>query len=519
VAITQISRITHRKGTNENLPQLAVGEFGWSVDTRQLYIGNGGDDAPSIQNIQILTENSSVGETSSYTYADSDIGYTAQTGVSSSSPTVRSLQDKLDDFVTVRDYGALGDGATDDTDAINRALTDIFVTQTFQATRRRLFFPAGTYIVQTDAIRIPAYATLVGEGTRSSIIKRTGSAITNVAQTADSKNQIGANIATAGATQPRDITIMNMVFEAGADTDCFLVDQVNNMHFDNCTFIGDKSASIPTTLGTGKACVRIESLGAKYSTNIKFNNCIFENNSYGAQIDDEVRSVVFSGCRFENLFKGAVIGLDDSSTTPKGVKIINSTFDNVYDRGIHVYDGKVSTAFNFFNDVGNSGAGAGSPATPVIDFLSGDCYSIGDIFERSNADDATFARIENNGAASLSFDQERMKFGKLERTPGATISLVDTASAIVTAGLSFSDTNEKYVEIEYTITRGSAVRNGVLRITHDSSNQVLSEEYDENNGDVGFNFSLVNAAGTTTLYYYTDTGADATMTYSIRTFV
>jgi hypothetical protein len=58
VAIVQISQITNRKGRNENLPQLAGGELGWSVDTRQLYIGNGTiqEGAPEIGNTEILTE-------------------------------------------------------------------------------------------------------------------------------------------------------------------------------------------------------------------------------------------------------------------------------------------------------------------------------------------------------------------------------------------------------------------------------------------------------------------------------
>ena len=511
MAITQISRLTHRKGTNENLPQLAVAEFGLSVDTRQVYIGNGGTDAPSNENIELLTQYSSIGETTSHTYKDAIIGYTANNTVQ------RTIGAKIDDYVSVRDYGATGDGATDDTTAINNALADLFVTQTFQATRRALLFPAGTYIVQTSALKIPSFATIVGEGTRSSIIKRIGSTITNVAQTADSKNQIGPNIGTAAATVPSAISIINMSFEAATDIDCFLVDQVNDMYFDNCTFTGNKAGSVPSTSGTLKACVRIESLGSKYSTNVKFNNCIFEHNSYGVVIDDDVRSIVFSGCRFENLFKGAVIGFDDSTTSPKGVKIINSMFDNVYDRGIHVYDGTVSSAFNYFNDVGNSGAGGGSPATPVIEFVVGSCISMGDVFERSNTDDNTFSRIENNGTTSIGVDQERMRFGGFTRTLGAVITLADTASAILSTGLSFSDTVEKYVEIEYSIVRGSQVRNGLLRITHDSANQFLSEEYDENNGDIGFNFSLSNAAGVTTLNYYTDTGSDATFTYSIRT--
>lgn len=62
MAIVQISQIKHRRGTNENLPQLASAELGWSVDTRQLYIGNGtlAEGAPEVGNTEILTQYSDI---------------------------------------------------------------------------------------------------------------------------------------------------------------------------------------------------------------------------------------------------------------------------------------------------------------------------------------------------------------------------------------------------------------------------------------------------------------------------
>jgi hypothetical protein len=60
MAILQISRIQHRRGLQEDLPQLASAELGWSIDTRKLYIGNGTVDegAPTEGVTEILTENS-----------------------------------------------------------------------------------------------------------------------------------------------------------------------------------------------------------------------------------------------------------------------------------------------------------------------------------------------------------------------------------------------------------------------------------------------------------------------------
>jgi hypothetical protein len=58
MAIVQISQIQVRRGLEQDLPQLAGGEFGWSQDTRRLYIGNGTlqEGAPVLGHTEILTE-------------------------------------------------------------------------------------------------------------------------------------------------------------------------------------------------------------------------------------------------------------------------------------------------------------------------------------------------------------------------------------------------------------------------------------------------------------------------------
>lgn len=60
MAIVQISQIQIRRGLNQDLPQLASAEMGWSVDTQQLYIGNGSiaEGAPQTGVTEIMTERS-----------------------------------------------------------------------------------------------------------------------------------------------------------------------------------------------------------------------------------------------------------------------------------------------------------------------------------------------------------------------------------------------------------------------------------------------------------------------------
>ena len=113
MAVIQISKIQHRRGFRIDLPDpLNDAEFGWAEDTRELFIGNG----PYFDgNTQILTQYSSA-TLPPYTYR-SNTDVTARTGVdvfgdpSFPDPnfdTIRSYQDKFDDIVSIKDYGALG---------------------------------------------------------------------------------------------------------------------------------------------------------------------------------------------------------------------------------------------------------------------------------------------------------------------------------------------------------------------------------------------------------------------------
>jgi hypothetical protein len=184
LAIVQVSRITNRKGLQENLPQLAGAELGWAIDDRRLYIGNGTlqEGAPVIGNTEILTEFSDVLALSrGYTYQGAAAGYVVQTGPSSGSPITQTIQNWMDQWASVKDFGATGDGITDDTEAINRALYQLYCRETNTQIRRSLFFPAGRYLV-SESIIIPSYARIYGEGANSSVIVMTSSDISTLSE-------------------------------------------------------------------------------------------------------------------------------------------------------------------------------------------------------------------------------------------------------------------------------------------------------------------------------------------------
>lgn len=174
MAILQISRITNRKGLTEDLPApLAGAELGWATDSRRLFIGNGtvAEGAPVVGNTEILTEFSDLlSFANQYTYNGvSATGYTVQTGPTVATPVSQSIQARLDSIVIATDFGIVGDGVTDCTAAINRAMYQLYCIDNNPAVRRGLFFPAGAYLI-TGTLYIPTYATLIGEGNEGTTI-------------------------------------------------------------------------------------------------------------------------------------------------------------------------------------------------------------------------------------------------------------------------------------------------------------------------------------------------------------
>lgn len=525
VAVVQISRIQHRSGVSDNLPQLARGEIGIAVDTRKVYIGNGGPNAPQIENLELLTNLSSLIESSnSYTYSDIQIGFSAQTGTSANSPITRTLQNKLDDFASVRDFGAVGDGITDDTLAINRALYELFAKESIHRVRRSLFFPAGDYRV-SDTILIPAYAKIYGEGPNSSTISsKAGAGDAYVVKTTDSKQQTDATIGTNGASRPRDILVNDITFTSSTDRNVLLVEQSINIKFENCSFVGPNT-NTPAAIGNGRACAVIKSSGTNTTNHINFENCVFSNHVLGILADNDMNNIVLNGCQFDTLFKGLkigelVTGSAPSVLGPRGMCVTNSLFDNVYDNGIHIYkaDGFIS-AFNRFNDVANNGSGSGSPSTHVINYAANNAHSIADVFLRPDSDDSNTTRRVNVDAGhtgGLAFDNNNgVKFGGYIRDFGRTFALANNTTA--STGITFPDSaQESAIEIDYMIERNNRIRQGKLVITHDNTSQVIDDEFSENNGDVGVTFSLTNGSNITTLNYTTDNSVSGTLNYSIR---
>jgi hypothetical protein len=76
-----------------------------------------------------------------------------------------TVQAKLRESVSVKDFGAVGDGVTDDTAAIQAAIESV------KSTGQTLLVTVGTYLIRKEGLLIYGGMTIEGESSRKSIIK------------------------------------------------------------------------------------------------------------------------------------------------------------------------------------------------------------------------------------------------------------------------------------------------------------------------------------------------------------
>lgn len=479
MAIVQISRITHRKGLQENLPQLEGGEFGWSTDSQRLFIGNGttqeppdGDGAPTIGNTEILTEHTDILPViNNYTYKGDQAGYTVQTGPSANDNITRTLQHKLDDMASIRDFGAVGDGSTDDTAAINRALFQMFCRSDTELSRRSLFFPAGDYLV-TSTVLVPPYAKLVGEGLDSTVItynppewsvtaaylagqgviKSTGDntgryeakldvpvgtdvsnttywkAVDGIAlRTTDDEQQYGENNGIGSRVSSRFIDVQGLsIVGAGTLSSSFPVTVLQVESALHCTFTNvgihgpatstSELANIvaPSIIELFPASIGIELVSplrgdstTQITRGIIFDKCYIDGVGRGIYVEDDVQGVTISNTGFETQFRGVHFAVAAGTSGPSGIRVISNRFDNIYHNGIY-YNGPERN-ITAYNMFENV-ANADTTNTykqPVVVFTSDDNVSMGDMFLRTDAAALISPRIEIGNTKSYAMEMSK----------------------------------------------------------------------------------------------------------------
>jgi len=551
MAVIQISRIQHRRGLEQDFPQLASAELGWSLDTRRLFIGNGTllEGAPTEGSTEILTEYTDIlNLLRTYTYKGEAGGTTVQTGPSALSPIVRTFQEKLDDVVSVRDFGATGDGSTNDTAAINRALTNLWPTENFDSAyqqHRTLYFPAGVYVIAGDFIRIPPYVKLVGDGDGSTRFKQIDNAQPCVARLVDGYYQSGTAYGTPDASTSinpatSNYSINNIVFERIHDDDAIIIDGGSNISFYNCVFIAAPSGvtinDVPTTNVVSDL---IYCLGRSYNDsypikNLTFNSCSFMNGGSGLRVESQTYGLSIMNSYFDNLFQGVVIGetsgsLDSPATTlyPYGITLTNNYFDGVARQAIRSYPNcsQILSIGNLFENVGYGGYqfDDSQPAlSTIIEWESSDNISNSDHFKRPANDRQVFSVIEDNGFSCYYLEASAgYQLGRLVQQPGTRATLINNTTTGTPVTNQFSSNVNLFTPatVFYTIDRNGVNRTGTMRINFQSGATVVYDDEYSEFSDIGVTLSanIFSPVSPIILYYTTtNTGINANLIYDIK---
>jgi polygalacturonase len=434
---------------------------------------------------------------------------------------VQSLQSWLDQFASVKDFGAVGDGVTDDTAAINRALYQLFCREVNPQIRRSLFFPAGVYLV-SDTINIPPYATLYGEGVNNSVITLVDAegAVSYVAQTADSLQQTGVNIGSNGAIPPQFITINNLGFSSlDPLSSVFFVNDATNCRFQNTGFYGPLTTANLDTSANGTVGVEFASTPSLITSQITFDGCVFNGTVWGVNTSQQIQGITFANSQFDTLYNGVLLGTSTPVLGgPTGVRIVSNLFNNIYAEGIVFGDVSLNASgHNIFYDVGNHfTSSTGTPATAIISIQSSNNLSISDLFERSDNFATTFLRVDLNNTQSIAtVNGSDLALGNYIRQSGIVETLVNNTTDTL-----FTVDADKFTafSVNYTIVRDTDYRTGTILVAT-ATTLTYSDDYVENT-DTGVSISVSQVGTTVTVEYTTtDTGVPGLITYSITHLV
>lgn len=259
----------------------------------------------------------------------------------------RTVESKLRDVVSVKDFGAVGNGVADDTAAIQAALNAAV------GVGLTVYLPSGTYKT-TATLNWPIDwpVALVGAGVEATHINYTGSATAiNMydagASTKYLKSSIenlrlsgngttstnGVNIRQGYAIAIRNVRVYN--FQVGVRIDQTWSAILDFLRIDSCSQVGLELHNEANNIAC-YCCEFLDNAKGVYTAgarSVLFSECTLEANSeYGAYVtansaDGQSESIVFHGCYIEaNNTNDIRVILDSGAVSPQSVIIRDCYF-------------------------------------------------------------------------------------------------------------------------------------------------------------------------------------------------
>ena len=450
MAVVQISRIQVRRGqknSNSGVPQLSSAEFAWAVDTQELFIGNGSvaEGAPYVGNTKVLTEHDNLLDfISSYSFAASDPSIFESVN--------RPLQRKLDETVSVLDFGAIGDGSTDCTVAFQKALDQLFKNTNLNY-RKVLLVPNGEYFFD-DELDIPSGAIIKGETRNGSILNISNQRVRFV--TTDNKYYAEFD----SSNYPENVIIENLTINRTSGYIDF--SGVQNSLVKDVTVKGDYvPGSVDSTTQLTSTDYALFWLNDRIGTrvdNLKFNGCEFRENAISMRVTQtanfESRVYIENSKFFVNDTSILIVGVANQRNS---WKVHNSEFEEISLEAFKSTNGIGTEITNCrFKNCSNAGLTSSFPQTPVI------------FYEQSQNNlviDSWFDRQQDAGIVSV---ESKAFISEIENSSRSTLinrNYSDIVGSDSFRPLAIFSAFNRYYVIDYSLELGNHFRTGQLMIS------------------------------------------------------
>lgn len=530
----QISRIQVRRGQKNQgsgLPQLASGEIAWAIDTQELYIGNGAvaEGAPYVGNTKILTEHDNLLDLIDQYVYKNFTGSSIQTGSDANFPIERTIQERLDERVSALSFGAIGDGSTDNTAALQRAIDQLFLnpaTITTPDSRVTLHVPAGTYNLSSP-VYIPSYCNIVGDGIGKTIFRHLHSdsafVFVNDTSSIGSYNNSLSSVTVTYNNQPKFVRMEGFSIRSSFATETMmLLNAVRDSSFSQIELDGTwASLSGSNTDSVG---IKLQSVSDIVTCErLYFTQCKLSGLSYGIFSKYDINHCVWDKCEFDTLYRGVSFGQGSDLFTsgqeygPRQCIVADSRFSNIDREGFIISNGTGNLSkSNKFKDVGNDGSTNLNAVAAQLKFDASGNATQQDWFDR--VDDMAESNLTTKYYTPFSgYLQHQNNYVR-------TVNVVQKTSAFTLFRLPYYGSSGYTIDYVYqSLSNGASqevMKKGTLHLAVDSVNgniQVVDDFNHTGTAGTEYNFQLFaslvdsdtsGSVDTLVVYYTNSTAGD-----------